>query len=64
MDTTIYTNRGEEVPLGVECALPYYARTPLHDERISAKETFFFSRAIETLGARAQLFPRLRLVSD
>jgi hypothetical protein len=23
MNTCIYTNRGEEVPLGVECALPY-----------------------------------------
>ena len=23
MNACIYTNRGEEVPLGVECALPY-----------------------------------------
>ena len=23
MDTPIYTNRGKEVPLGVECAMPY-----------------------------------------
>ena len=25
MNACIYTNRGEEVPLGVECALPYLA---------------------------------------
>lgn len=25
MNAFIYTNRGEEVPLGVECALPYLA---------------------------------------
>jgi len=28
MNAGTYTNRGEEVPLGMECALPYLARCP------------------------------------
>jgi hypothetical protein len=34
MDTCLYTNRGKEVPLGVECAIPYLVRStpsPMHD---------------------------------
>jgi hypothetical protein len=27
MNACIYTNRGEEVPLGMECALPYLAHS-------------------------------------
>jgi hypothetical protein len=32
MNAGAYTNRGEEVPLGVECALPCRAWSPLQDE--------------------------------
>ena len=63
MNAVTYTNRGEEVPLGVECALPYCARTPYRDEGMARKEAFP-SREIGAFGARPQLFPRLRLVSD
>jgi len=63
MDAATYTNHGEEVPLGVECALPCCAGTPSQDAGIAAKGVSF-PREIETFGARPQLFPRLRLVSD
>ena len=63
MNAVTYTNRGEEVPLGVECALPYCARTSSRDEGVARKQAFP-TREIETFGARPQLFPRLRLVSD
>ena len=63
MDAAAYTNYGEEVPLGVECALPYCTGTPSQDAGIVAKGTFS-SGEIEKFGARPRLFPRLRLVSD
>ncbi len=51
MNAGIYTNRGEEVPLGVECALPYGAGSPLQDEKRT-----FPARGIETFAALQLMF--------
>ena len=39
MNAGAYTNRGEEVPLGVECALPFLANCTLSPNGDRAKRT-------------------------
>jgi hypothetical protein len=58
MDAGLYTNRGEEVPLGVECALPCCAGSPLPDEKN------FPSTEIETSGAQSFMLAGARNHSD
>jgi hypothetical protein len=44
MNTGTYTNRGEEVPLGLECALPYlpcYTPSPNPDRIARANPTLY-----------------------
>ena len=40
MDTCLYTNRGMEVPLGVECAMPYLVRSTPSPTGGGAKGTY------------------------
>jgi hypothetical protein len=59
MNAGAYTNRGEEVPLGVECALPYGAGRPSQN----ATGTFP-SKEIETFAALRRMFAKARAHSD
>jgi hypothetical protein len=48
MNAGIYTNRGEAVPLGMECALPYLARctpSPNGDGMERAKPALYLVKA-------------------
>ncbi len=63
MDAGLYTNRGEEVPLGVECALPGCAGARMQDQTMAGRETFP-SREIENFAAFLLMIPKVRTVSD
>jgi hypothetical protein len=49
MDTLIYTNRGQEVPLGVECALPYLAHSTPSLTRGGAKRRYPIPKIVQRL---------------
>ena len=66
MNACIYANRGEEVPLGVECALPYCASSPLQNQTgtFPAPVKRDREREIESFAALRRLFAKARAQSD
>jgi hypothetical protein len=66
MNAWTYTNRGEEVPLGVECALPYCAGGPLQNQTgtFPAPVKQDRDREIESFAALRRMFAEARAHSD
>jgi len=61
MNAGAYTNRGEEVPLGVECALPYLAdSTPRtrQDLQSAGRCWWYSTRAAMASPVRAEYNPQ------
>lgn len=63
MDAGTYTSCGEEVPLGVECALPFWTGARIHDQAITGRDSFP-SREMEKFAAFLLMIPEVRTVSD
>ena len=63
MDAGTYTSCGEEVPLGVECALPCCAGARMHDDAVAGRDAFP-SREIENFAAWLLMIPEVRTVAN
>jgi hypothetical protein len=62
MNAGIYSNRGEDVPLGMECALPYLAKytlSPNGDGMERSKPTLYLVKA-ERHGAACERLDPVR----
>jgi hypothetical protein len=59
MDTCIYTNRGKEVPLGVECAIPYLVHSTPSPTRGDAERTYLTANFVKrfVMGGRRAARP-------